>query len=610
MSSPELFPAPGRAHFGPTQEIDGAVSIHASSPAVADVLGAALFRRRVPWQRGGDGWPVRFEETTEVVGTHGSYELVVEGEQMVVRSASTEGLVHGATTAGQLWDRDEGATTVGTGHVVDAPVVPLRMLAGWGLYRHHRLDEAIDLAVAAHANRLLFNWWTAMPGDRLGDREAALVDRARSVGVELVCEIRRQVLGPGFRVTDRAAVDRLLDLYDGAVDAGFRCFGLLFDDTDLDPVEDELALLGIVVEHLTARLGQEPEFWFCPRYYWFPGDLDYSWLPRTIGPDGPDQVDLTPILGDHERRTEEDAGRLQRHYQDRLADVLPDRTLVYLANWWGGTPADWRPALSAGWTDRLGRDPAFWDNQLQNDHRLGLVVPRPLRDRPAAFAAALPAYALNSGVPLAGCAPATLTALAWCWNPDAYEPAVAFRGALRVLVGAAADATEAALTAWAALVDDLTPDDAQSMAHVAGLRDAARAGEGHLVRSRLREVGTALRHARAELDPRAAPLAVDLFEEIERDLGRVELELELAELGTDGPLPPAGQEQVSALWSLLSVHLARRLPPASDIEDLLAARSLDLATPGPGLSWFLHFHASALQNGVAQLDGVSRAGRG
>lgn len=64
---------------------------------------------------------------------------------------------------------------VATGSITDGPAVPLRMLAGWGLYRDHRLEDALQVATLGGFNRVLYNWWTAVPGERLPARAGQLV---------------------------------------------------------------------------------------------------------------------------------------------------------------------------------------------------------------------------------------------------------------------------------------------------------------------------------------------------------------------------------------------------------------------------------------------------
>lgn len=422
--------------------------------------------------------------------------------------------------------------------------------------------------------------------------------------MELVCELRRQVLGPRFSLADRPAVCSLLRLYDEAVEHGFRAFGLLFDDTDLDPFQDEIGALETVVAHLRDRLGHEPEMWFCPRFYWLPGELDYSWLPRSVVPDGPGQVDLTPILGDTDRRSPEEATARQHRYQQLLAASLPPGTLVYLANWWGGTPPGWQDEL-AGRRELLG-PPAFWDNQQQNDYRLANVLPAPLDHRPAEFAEALAAYALNSAVPLVPYAPASVTAGAWAWNPYGYDPAAAFDAALREFLGpAAAQPAGTAVARWCQLMDRLMEPDAGGRFHLPGLRRVAAEDRADGLRQEMAAVRDLLAQARTLVDGDASGLALGLLDELAREPHRVGLELKFAELAEKRSTLEISADVANAraaqLCVGLSAHLTSRLPPTPDQGALLAAGRLDLSRPSPGLSWFLHFHASALQNGVAHL---------
>lgn len=577
--------------------LDGAVDVEATAltvagapPGARDVLVTGLARAGVPVVEA-DGWPVTFTSDPAVAGDE-HYVIEARAGGMRIRAATATGLVRAAATARQMIRTRPGGLTIETGSIDDAPVVPLRLLAGWGLYRAHHLDWALEVAVEGKFNRVLYNWWTATPSERLRPQDAEFVERARSAGVELVCELRRQALGPGFSLQDDGAVEMLLRHYDDAVDHGFRSFGFLFDDTDHDDVADELGLLRAIVDRLTDRLHGEPEFFFCPRFYWFPGQMDYSWMQAGVAAGDDSGPSMAPMLGAVAVRSVEEAVARQEDYQRRLAAALPVRAEVYLANWWSGTPDDWEEQLDGGWTSRVGRAPVFWDNQQQNDFRAAVVLPIPLHQRPAEFAAALRGYCLNSGLPLSAFAPASVTAGAWAWNPGGYEADVAFGAAIERFFGVAAAAVTAAVTAWAELLGELLAPRVGMEQHYRGLLLAVRAGRRDELAARLDGVADLLAEGRDALAPPVHPLAVDALDELEREVERLRLDLALA-ASTDRA---EGEDLVARIGAVL----ASRLPP----EPALAAvvdGTADPDTPVPGISWALHFLFGPLRAGPHRL---------
>lgn len=586
-----VVPVPTPRRFDNHGEIrvqaDGVTVLGA--PPGARALLTDGFRRAgvVTVERG--GWPISFVSDVGVEGDE-AYALHADEAGMRITASSATGLVRGAATGRQLVrPHGEGLSVVAC-TIADEPVVPIRMLAGWGLYRSHRLDWALEVAVEGKYNRVLYNWWTATAEERLGPTEERMVERARSIGVELVCELRRQALGPDFSLRDRSAVESLLHHYDDAVDRGFRSFGFLFDDTDHDAFDDELGLLGAIVARITERSQQEPEFFFCPRFYWFPGQLDYSWM--SAGARDDDGPSMTPMLGAAAPRSVEEAAARQEDYQRMLAAALPARTEVYLANWWSGTPADWADQLEAGWTRPLGRAPVFWDNQQQNDFRAALVLPMPLHQRPPEFAEALRGYTLNSGVPLSAYAPASVTAGSWAWNPHDYEAGAAFGAAVDRLFGAAAEPMTAALTRWSALMGGLLVPRLGMEQHYRGLLLAVRAGRSAELGAALDDVEQRLAAARADLPTGAHPLASDALDELAVEVTRVRLDLALAACDDRAE----GDRLVAEIAQLL----ARRLPP----EPALAAvvdGSADPRAQIPGVSWALHFLFGPLRAGPRRL---------
>ena len=583
-------PAPQRfERRGPIALAARAVTIRGAPPGARDLLVAGLARHGVVTTDRG-GWPITFAADRSGDGEE-SYALDADASGMRITAATATGMVRAASTARQLVRAGPTGLVVEAGTIEDWPVLPLRLLAGWGLYRTHHLDWALEVAVEGKFNRVLYNWWTAAAGERLGAEEARMVDAARSIGVELVCELRRQALGPGFSLRQPGAVETLLRHYDDAVDRGFRSFGFLFDDTDHDEVDDELALLRTIVDRLTQRLQGEPEFFFCPRFYWFPGQMDYSWMGAAMAAEdgGPS---MAPMLGDGGVRTVQEAVARQEEYQRRLAAALPDRTEVYLANWWSGTPSDWAGQLEAGWTARVGRAPVFWDNQQQNDFRAAVVLPMPLHQRPASFAAGLRGYCLNSGVPLSAYAPASITAGAWAWNPEGYDPAAAFGAAIERVFGPAAPALVVALSAWADLLDGLLAPRIGMENHYRGLLLAVRAGDTERITARLDDVAAGLTAARDQLALTAHPMAADAIAELEREVTRLRLDVELA--GCEDRAD--GERLVFDIGAIL----AARLPPEPALAAVIEGTA-DHDAQVPGISWALHFLFGPLRAGPRRL---------
>jgi hypothetical protein len=553
-------------------------------PAPTDVCATGLFRSGVTATTAPGGFPITFHLDADGPPGEG-YRLDAAPDAITVVASTPAGLVFGATTARQLVWHQGASLRLATGAITDAPTVPLRMLAGWGLYRDHDLETAIDVALEGKYNRVLYNWWTATADEHLGPREAHLVAHARDRGIELVLELRRQALGPGFAITDPAAREPLLRHYDDAVDRGFRAFGFLFDDTDHDPFDDEFALLTHIVDRITDRLGDEPEFYFCPRFYWFPGEADYSWFGGN----------LASMLGDQHVRSVDDAVERQRDYHHRLRAVLPDRTHVYLANWWSSTPADWESQLNDEWTSVVGRPPIFWDNQQQNDYRAGALIPIPLHQRPAASAAALAGYTLNSSRPFSVYAPASVTAGAWAWNPDAYDAGSAFGAAIARLFGPAAVEP---LAAWCALFDELLQPRAGMEQHYRALRAIAEAGTGDDLRARLDAIDAAFATAQAALPATADDVATDALAHLRREVHRLHLDLRLAELLFADPSDAAlaeGEQIAAAIEAIL----ISRLPPVPELAD--AARHGFPDAPIPGVSWYLHFVSGPMAAGPNRL---------
>ena len=538
-----IVPRPRSVVVGQPVTIDGATVDGPDGPA--RLVREGLWRAGVP----AGSYPVVLRlDHDEAPDAPESYRLEATAAAMTVVAAELDGLARGAATARQLIHPDHVLTAT----VVDEPVVPLRLLAGWGLYRDHDLEWALELAVEGKFNRVLYNWWGATPEERLTDRDAELVTTARSIGIELVCELRRQALGPAFDV------DAVLRHYDDAVDHGFTSFGFCFDDTDFDPFETEFGLLERIVGRLTERLGFEPEFFFCPRFYWFPGQMDYSWLAALAGPGA-----MGGMLAQAEPRTADEAAERQRDYLRQLGQRLPPRTVLYLANWWSGTPDDWAASLEEGWTSLTGRAPVFWDNQQQNDFRAAAVYPVPMHQRPASFAHALAGYCLNTGRPLSAFGPTSVTAGAWAWNPDGYDASILHGEAIARLYGDAAPAVSDAMRMLEDVMNLLLQPRIGPEQHYGRLEHADR----HEVEQRLDDMGKSLSEARRLLSPRAHPLCRHALAAFEEEVHRLHLDLDVAE------------GDVGAAEAVATI-LHGRLP----------------RTPiGQSVSWRLHFGAGPMR---------------
>jgi hypothetical protein len=326
-----------------------------------------------------------------------------------VFARSPLGLLRAAATYLQLLKSDnDDALEVAALEVSDWPAIDLRILGGWALCRGERLREAVDLALAFKANRVLYNWWGWVPGERLGPEDDYLVEYARERGVELVCELRRMSFGKEYRISDPTERRRVLEVFESAAAAGFRSFGLLFDDVAWEGPEDECGLVREVHDRLGEVLSAAPELFACPRYYWYPGQMSLSW--------------------DGAAGAEEAAQ--QRRYLETWGEQLPEGVHVYLANFWADVPEDYAGNLRRRYTEILRRRPVFFDNQLINDYRLGVVLPVALQQRPADFDDHVAGYLLNAPRPLAANAPAIASALAYAWNPAAYDPEAALGAAL------------------------------------------------------------------------------------------------------------------------------------------------------------------------------------
>jgi hypothetical protein len=284
--------------------------------------------------------------------------------------------------------------------VAKGPAIELRILGGWTLCRGERLIEAIDLAEAFGANRVLYNWWGWVPGERLTQEDERLVLYARERGIELICELRRMSFGKSYRIDEPGQRRRIVDTFLEAAQAGFRSFGLLFDDVEWETPEDECALVVEIRRRLTDEIGHVPEMFTCPQHYWYPGQMSLDW---------------TGAAGKEETAK-------QRRYLEVYGRELPADVHVYIANYWGDAPDDYATRLREEYTELVGRKPVFFDNQLINDYRLGAIFPFALHQRPGDFDEHVAGYVINAPRPLAAYAPSIASALQYARSPRDYDP--------------------------------------------------------------------------------------------------------------------------------------------------------------------------------------------
>ena len=562
------------------------------------LLREGMFRADVPVSSEGGGYPICLLEA-DVPGGPEAYRLTVDPRGSTLTANGAVGLVRGAATLRQLIRRAPDGIEIATGEILDAPTVPLRILGGWGLYRAEQRETALQIAVEGKFNRVLYNWWSITSDETMGRAEDRFVREARTLGIEPILELRRQSFGPRL-FDDPRGTAALIARLDEAIDHGFTCFSLLFDDTDVDAFEDEHRLVARVHEHIGERIGHDPELYYCPRFYWLPGEMDYSWIAAALAQaDIDDNLGLrtlAEVLGDVIPRSPTEAATRQEQFQVLLAEEVPGDVNLYLANWFSAVPHDWAQQLERGWIRRLGRPPVFWDNQQQNDFRAALGYPFPLHQRPGEFAEAIRGYYINSGVPLALGAPASITAGAWAWNPHGYDPATSFGAATNRIFGPAGDAATDAFAAYATLVDELMDPRTGLENHYRGLRRAVSEGRGEAVRTQLAAVHQRIASVDSELDPRMHPSARSALAELRQDLDRIRLDLELIELvdgdGAQGG-PDAVADEALRLVARIGEILVSRLPQHDELSELLAsgtgASAIDTTTIA-GFPWLNHFY--------------------
>ncbi len=411
--------------------------------------------------------------------------------------------------------------------VAKGPAIDLRILGGWGLCRGERLTEAIDLAAAFGANRVLYNWWGWVPGERLGKEDELLVRHARERGIELICELRRMSFGKSYRIDEPEQRRRIVGTFLDAARAGFRSFGLLFDDVEWETAEDECALIIEIHQCLDREIGATPEMFTCPQYYWYPGQMSLDW----------------------EGSAGEEEMAKQRRYLEVYGRELPPDVHVYIANYWGDVPGNYASRLHEEYSGLIGRKPVFFDNQLINDYRLGAIFPFALHQRPADFERHVAGYLLNAPRPLAAYGPSIATALRYAQSPGDYDPQTALADAIEWMHGGGERA--------AAIIDATV-----------GLRDLANdwADGEYTATNHYRTIWRQVRRGRADRE-RVASWGVDLARVKSRLLDALEVESHDGRAASSRAVAEMARscERLASDMTLFERFLT---PPASDLRDL------------------------------------------
>lgn len=566
----------------------------ATIPAVEKALqdGEAAKPVRLILLPPGDGASASVETALAAAGVpvpdhREGYAIAPHGEGLLLASRSSAGLRHGAETLRRLVRvRSDGELELPSVRVRDWPACELRFLGGWALWRAHGLREAIDLAAAMKANRVLYNAWGWTPADRLWKEDAILAEYARARGIELVFELRRMSFGREARIADPKTVEAILETLARAAEHGFRSFGFLFDDVPWETAGDECVLVRRALSALEARLRpHRPEFFTCPQHYWFPGQMDSAWKGRA----GPGET------------------RAQREYLETYGRELPPDVHVYIANYWGDHPAAYQSALREGFSDLVRRQPVFFDNQIINDYRSGAVLPFALHDRPLDLGEHYAGYCLNAARPLEAYAAAVATALAYAWNPAGHDPGVAMGAALRWLhgpSGARVERVAQAINLLRDLANEWGGGFHTALSHHATIWRLVREGRAHagdLARWK-ESLGAARRSildAIEEPAPAAPRMGLEGLAAIALGTLRLERDLDLFSgyltCAREAPSPPA-----LAAFQALSRELVRNalrsvaaiLPPAPNLAPLLDDPRAIAEGEAQGWSWVEYFHAS------------------
>lgn len=338
-----------------------------------------------------------------------SYALHVDSDCIVLVANDGIGLLRGVTTLVQLLMKDRnGELSIACGEIEDWPELPLRMLIGW-VRSDRRPREVIDLAFRYKFNRIFYGLWNWTSYERLTEEDRLMVEHARKLGIELTLQLSRLSFRDDFDGTNPNDVHKVLAVYDEAVEAGFRSFGIMFDDQTLQSVEAEMELTLAICRRLEERLGENFEFTFCPEVYWVPGELA-GWPPQ---PERAEEFRLKHI-----------------DYLRKMGAALQGRVQIYIANNWNDYPEGYAEVQEREFNALARRKPIFFDNQIVNDYRRSVILPFPVHNRPPEFATVMNGYGINMPMPYSAYYPTLMTCAALAWNPGGYDPRVAWGTAL------------------------------------------------------------------------------------------------------------------------------------------------------------------------------------
>jgi hypothetical protein len=342
-----------------------------------------------------------------------SYVIRIFDDVLLLAASDGEGLLRGVSTLVQLFTLEGGDLYAAHADIVDWPDLPLRILIGW-VREDPGAREIIDLAFRWKYNRVYFGVWNWSAGERLTEADRALVRYARERGVELMFQLSRLSFAESFDANRQDDAARIIAAYESAVEAGFRSFGILFDDQTLQGVEAELHLTLAIHGRLRELLGSGFELTFVPEVYWVPGELA-GWPPQP-------------------ERAEEFRVK-HRAYLDAMGAGLPADVEVYIANNWNDFPPGYAAVQAREFNAPARRKPLFFENQLTNDYRRAIVLPFPVHNRPPELATVMGGYGLNLPMPYRAYTPSIITCGALAWNFEGYDPPFAWGAALLAVFG-------------------------------------------------------------------------------------------------------------------------------------------------------------------------------
>jgi hypothetical protein len=491
-----------------------------------------------------------------------SYAIRIAADRVVLAASTGEGLLRGVTTLVQLFWRDAGGELCAPGvDITDWPDHPLRILIGW-VRADPGAREMIDLAFRWKYNRVYFGPWNWTGGGLLTEADRWLVQYARARGVELMFQLSRLSFADGFDAGSPADEARVIAAYEAAVAAGFRSFGILFDDQTLQSVEAELHLTLAIHRRLRELLGHGFELTFVPEVYWVPGELA-GW------PQQPERA--------------EEFRAKHRAYLEAMGAALPADVRVYIANNWNDFPPGYAAVQEREFNAPARRKPIFFENQLTNDYRRAILLPFPVHNRPPEFATVMSGYGLNLPMPYAAYRSSVAACGALAWNIGGYEPSLAWGAAVQAEFGTerAAPVLEA-LNGLNRLFVEWTAPHFPAASHYGSLR--AKLKEGSLTtalvrgwRDRLRSLKE--RFAGALMAPGTGTDALCLYvEEMERldlDMALIADTLETRDALSGVPsgaresiLSACRARQDGRRQSLLTIQ-SRRSPPSPHLRSML-----------------------------------------